>query len=255
MTQNHHQLAGKVAIVTGGAAGFGEAIVRLYAAQGARVVIADLATDKGMQFAAELGSEVAHFVRTDVSSRTDVEALVAETVKRFGAVDIVVNNAGTTHDNQPMLNVDEKTFDRVFAVNVKSIYHMAHAVVPLMRARKQGVILNVGSTAGIRPRPGLTWYNASKGAVNILSKSMAVELGPDNIRVNAICPVMGETGLLEKFMGVPDTPENRARFIATIPLDRLCKAADVAAAALYLASDAAEFISGVELPVDGARTV
>ncbi len=138
---------------------------------------------------------------------------------------------------------------------VKSIYHMAHAVVPLMRQRKKGVILNVGSTAGIRPRPGLTWYNGSKGAVNLLSKSMAVELGPDNIRVNAICPVMGETGLLSKFMGVPDTPENRARFIATIPLGRLCRASDVAGAALYLATDAAEFISGVEFPVDGARTV
>jgi 3-oxoacyl-[acyl-carrier protein] reductase len=128
-------------------------------------------------------------------------------------------------------------------------------VVPLMRQRKKGVILNVGSTAGIRPRPGLTWYNGSKGAVNLLSKSMAVELGPDNIRVNAICPVMGETGLLEKFMGVPDTPENRAKFVATIPLGRLCRASDVAAAALYLASDAAQFINGVELPVDGGRTV
>ena len=146
-------------------------------------------------------------------------------------------------------------FDRIYAVNVKSIFHMAHAVVPLMRKRKGGVILNVGSTAGIRPRPGLTWYNGSKGAVNVLSKSMAVELGPDGIRVNAICPVMGETGLLEKFMGVPDTPENRARFVATIPLGRLSKPSDIAAAALYLASDAAAFISGVEFPVDGGRTV
>jgi 3-oxoacyl-[acyl-carrier protein] reductase len=154
-----------------------------------------------------------------------------------------------------MLEIDEETFDRMYAVNVKSIYYMAHAVVPLMRQRKKGVILNVGSTAGIRPRPGLTWYNGSKGAVNLLSKSMAVELGPDNIRVNAICPVMGETGLLEKFMGVPDTPENRAKFVATIPLGRLCRASDVAAAALYLASDSAQFINGVELPVDGGRTV
>jgi 3-oxoacyl-[acyl-carrier protein] reductase len=132
---------------------------------------------------------------------------------------------------------------------------MAHAVVPLMRQRRSGVILNVGSTAGIRPRPGLTWYNGSKGAVNLLSKSMAVELGPDGIRVNAICPVMGETGLLEKFMGMPDTPENRRKFLATIPLGRLARASDVAAAALFLASDAADFISGVEFPVDGARTV
>lgn len=249
-----NQLEGKVAIVTGGAAGFGEGIVRLYVAEGARVVIADLDSARGQALAAELGDKV-HFFRCDVSSRQDIEGLVAACVSQFGAPDIVVNNAGTTHSNMPMLDVDESTFDLMFAVNVKSIFHMAHAVVPLMRQRKNGVILNVGSTAGIRPRPGLTWYNASKGAVNLLSKSMAVELGPDNIRVNAICPVMGETGLLTKFMGVPDTPENRARFIASIPLGRLCRASDVAGAALYLASDAAEFISGVEFPVDGARTV
>lgn len=248
------QLEQKIAIVTGGAAGFGEGIVRLYVAEGARVVIADIEDAKGHALAAELGGN-AHFVHCDVSSRNDVDRLVDACVKRFGTPDIVVNNAGTTHNNMPMLNVDERTFDRVYAVNVKSIFHMAHAVVPLMRKRKSGVILNVGSTAGIRPRPGLTWYNGSKGAVNLLSKSMAVELGPDGIRVNAICPVIGETGLLEKFMGVPDTPENRARFIATIPLGRMSRASDVAAAALYLASDAACFISGVELPVDGARTV
>jgi 3-oxoacyl-[acyl-carrier protein] reductase len=173
----------------------------------------------------------------------------------FGPPDIVVNNAGTTHRNQPMLDVDEATFDRVFAVNVKSIYHMAQAVVPIMRERKGGVIINVGSTAGIRPRPGLTWYNASKGAVNLMSKSMAAELGPDNIRVNAICPVMSATGMIELFLGAPDTPENRARITAGIPLGRMSTPDDVAAAALYLASDAARFITGIELPVDGGRTI
>ncbi len=249
-----NQLHGKVAIVTGGAAGFGEGIVRLFVGEGARVVIADLDAAKGEALATALGAG-AIFFRCDVSSRADIDALIGACVGTYGTPDIVVNNAGTTHDNQPMLNVDEKTFDRMFSVNVKSIYHMAHAVVPLMRQRKKGVILNVGSTAGIRPRPGLTWYNGSKGAVNLLSKSMAVELGPDGIRVNAICPVMGETGLLEKFMGMPDTPENRTRFLATIPLGRLCRPSDVANAALYLASDAAEFISGVEFPVDGGRTV
>ena len=249
-----HQLEGKIAIVTGGAAGFGEGIVRLFVAQGACVVIADLDADRGEKLATELG-EAARFVRTDVSSGADVNSLVQTCSREFGDPDIVINNAGTTHTNRPMLDVDEQTFDRIFAVNVKSIYHMAHAVVPRMRQRKKGVILNVGSTAGIRPRPGLTWYNGSKGAVNLLSKSMAAELGPDGIRVNAICPVMGETGLLDKFMGVPDSPENRQRFIASIPLGRLCRASDVAAAALYLASDAAEFISGVEFPVDGGRTV
>jgi len=249
------QLNNKIAIVTGGAAGFGEAIVRLYVKEGARVVIADLAQDKGQALAAELGADKVLFVACDVASGADVARLVQACVERFGTPDIVVNNAGTTHTNQPMLQVDEATYDRMFNVNVKSIFHMAHAVVPLMRQRGHGVILNVGSTAGIRPRPGLTWYNASKGAVNMLSKSMAVELGPDGIRVNAICPVIGETALLEKFMGVPDTPENRAKFIATIPLGRLSRPSDVASAALYLGSDAAEFISGVEFPVDGARTV
>ncbi len=248
-----NQLEGKVAIVTGGASGFGEAIVRAFVAEGARVVIADLETGKGNAIAGELGG-AACFMHCDVSLRPDIDALVRTCVGQFGAPDIVVNNAGTTHANMPLLDVDEPAFDKVFAVNVKSIYHMVQAVVPLMRKRKSGVILNVGSTAGIRPRPGLTWYNASKGAVNLLSKSLAIELGPDRIRVNAICPVIGETALLEKFMGVPDTPENRAKFVATIPLGRMCRPSDVAAAAVYLASDAAAFISGVEFPVDGART-
>jgi 3-oxoacyl-[acyl-carrier protein] reductase len=248
------QLEGKIAIVTGGAQGFGEGIVRLYVAEGARVVVGDLDTARGEALAAELGSPV-RFVHCDVSERKDVDGLVGACVAAFGVPDIVVNNAGTTHSNRPMLEVDEASFDLVYAVNVKSIFHMAHAVVPLMQQRRSGVILNVGSVAGIRPRPGLTWYNGSKGAVNVISKSMAVELGPDNIRVNSICPVIGETGLLEKFMGVPDTPENRKRFLATIPLGRFSRPSDVAGAALYLGSDAASFISGVEFPVDGARTV
>lgn len=247
------QLEGKVAIVTGGAGGFGEGIVRAYVAEGARVVIADLEHRKGEALARELGATTL-FARCDVSLRREVNAVVAACVERFGVPGIVVNNAGTTHTNMPLLDVDEATFDKVFAVNVKSIYYMTLAVVPLMREKKSGVILNIGSTAGIRPRPGLTWYNASKGAVNLLSKSLAVELGPDRIRVNAICPVIGETGLLEQFMGMPDTPENRAKFLATIPLGRMCRPSDVAAAAVYLGSDAAEFISGVEFPVDGART-
>lgn len=248
------QLGNKVAIVTGGAGGFGAGIVRAYVAEGAKVVIADLNLDMAQALASELGANVSA-VRCDVSDGQQVAAAVRHCVEKFGVPDIVVNNAGTTHRNQPMLDVDEKTFDRVFAVNVKSIYHMAHAVVPLMRQRKSGVILNVGSVAGIRPRPGLSWYNASKGAVNTLSKAMAVELAPDRIRVNAICPVMGATALLTDFMGVPDTPENRARFIATIPLGRMAEATDVAAAAVFLATDGAAFITGVEFPVDGGRTI
>lgn len=248
------QLEGKVALVTGAGSGFGEGIAKLYAREGAQVVIADINEAAAHRVAAEIGSS-ALALKGDVSRREDVQNMVDVGLKEFGAMDIVVNNAAITHKNQPMLDVDEDMFDRMFAVNVKSIYYMAHAVVPVMRKQGKGVILNIGSTAGIRPRPGLSWYNSSKGAVNVLSKSMAVELGPDNIRVNAICPVMGITGMFELFMGMPDTPENRAKFQSTIPLGRFCMPEDVAAAALFLASDAAEFITGVEFPVDGGRTV
>ena len=248
------QLKDKVAIVTGAAGGFGEGIARLFVAEGAKVLIADLDGDKAATVAALLGPN-ARAVRCDVSRRADIDAAVKACVDAFGVPDIVVNNAGTTHRNQSMLEVDEATFDRVFAVNVKSIYHMTQAVVPLMRERKSGSIINIGSTAGIRPRPGLAWYNASKGAVNLLSKSMAAELGPDNIRVNAICPVMGATGMIEQFLGTADTPEARARIVAGIPLGRMSTPEDVAQATLYLASDASNFITGVELPVDGGRTI
>jgi 3-oxoacyl-[acyl-carrier protein] reductase len=248
------RLKNRIAIVTGAASGFGAEIARQYANERARDALADINEPVAEAVARECGDE-AIAVRCDVSKRADIDALVKRTVDRFGGLDIVVNNAGWTHRNGPLLDVDEATFDKVYAINVKSIFHMTHAVVPLMRKQKHGVILNVGSTAGIRPRPGLTWYNSSKGAVNLMSKSLAVELGPDHIRVNAICPVMGETGLLEAFMGMPDTPENRKKFLATIPLGRLSKPIDIARAAVFLASDEAEFISGIEFPVDGARTV
>ena len=218
------------------------------------MLIADLDGEKAERVAAELGPR-ARAQRCDVTRGDDVRAAVQACVDAFGAPDIVVNNAGTTHRSQPMLDVDEATFDRVFAVNVKSIYHMTQAVLPLMRERRSGSIINIGSTAGIRPRPGLSWYNASKGAVNLLSKSMAAELGPDNIRVNAVCPVMGATGLIEQFLGTADTPEARAKISAGIPLGRLSTPEDVAQACLYLASDASAFITGVELPVDGGRTI
>ena len=248
------QLEGKIAIVTGAAGGFGEGIARLFVAEGARVLLVDIDLAKAQQLATELG-DCASAQRCDVSNGDDVRAAVQACVDVFGTPDIVVNNAGTTHRNQPMLDVDEATFDRVFNVNVKSIYYMTHAVLPLMRQRGSGNIINIGSTAGIRPRSGLTWYNASKGAVNLLSKSMAAELGPDNIRVNVVCPVMGATALIEQFLGVPDTPESRAKVIAGIPLGRMSTPQDVANATLYLASDASAFITGVELPVDGGRTI
>jgi 3-oxoacyl-[acyl-carrier protein] reductase len=248
------RLKNRMAIVTGAASGFGAEIARQYAIEGAKVALADINEAGARKVAAECGDD-AIAVKCDVSKRADIDALVKRTVDRFGGLDIVVNNAGWTHKNGPLLDVDEATFEKVYAINVKSIFHMTHAVVPLLRKQKRGVILNIGSTAGMRPRPGLTWYNSSKGAVNLMSKSLAVELGPDNIRVNVICPVMGETALLESFMGMPDTPENRKKFIATIQLGRLSKPIDIARAAVFLASDEAEFISGVEFPVDGARTV
>lgn len=248
------KLHNKVAIVTGAASGFGAGIARLYHAEGAKVAIADINIAGAQALADELGAN-AIAVKCDVTQRADIEHLVSLTEKTFGSVDIVVNNAGTTHKNQPMLEVDEATFDKMYAVNVKSIYYMTFAVLPIMRKQGGGVILNIGSVAGIRPRPGLTWYNSSKGAVNLLSKSMAVELGPEGIRVNVICPVLGATGLLEAFMGMPDTPENRKKFLGTIPLGRLSEADDIAKAALYLGSDDASFITGVEFPVDGGRVV
>ena len=248
------RLKNKVAIVTGAASGFGAEIARLFALEGAMVVVSDINLAGAKTVAAEIGS-AALAIEADVSLRPDIDHLVTSCIAEFGVPDIVVNNAGFTHRNQPLLGVDEALFDKVFAVNVKSIFHMVGAVVPHMRRRGSGVILNIGSTAGIRPRPGLTWYNGSKAAVNLLSKSLAVELGKDGIRVNVICPVMGETGMLSDFMGVTDTPENRATFISTIPLGRLSRPTDIARAALYLASDDAEFITGVEFPVDGGRTV
>jgi 3-oxoacyl-[acyl-carrier protein] reductase len=248
------QLKDKIAIITGAGGGFGEGIAAAYVKEGARVIVADINAAAAQRVASDLGSQASPFT-CDVTQKAQVQALVKHCVDTFGAPDIVVNNAGTTHKNRPMLEVDEATFDKVFAVNVKSIYHMTHAILPLMRQKGGGVILNIGSVAGIRPRPGLSWYNASKGAVNLLSKSMAVELGPEKIRVNAICPVMGVTGLFEDFMGLPDTPQNRAKFIATIPMGRFATPTDVAAASVFLASDAAEFFTGIEFPVDGGRTI
>jgi 3-oxoacyl-[acyl-carrier protein] reductase len=248
------RLEGKIAVVTGGGSGFGEATARRFAEEGARVVIVDLRGEAAARVADDIGKS-AFAVTADVGSAQDVGRVLTETQNHFGIPDVLVNNAGTTHKNQPLLETDEAMYDRVFRVNVKSVYLFVQSFVPAMRDAGGGVILNVGSTAGIRPRPGLTWYNASKGAVNLMSRSLAVELAPWKIRVNAICPVAGDTPLLEALMGVPDTDENRAKFIASIPLGRLCRPSDVASAALYLASEEATFITGVEFPVDGGRTI
>ncbi|QOF77505.1 SDR family oxidoreductase [Variovorax sp. 38R] len=244
----------KTAIVTGAGSGFGAAIARAYVAAGAKVVLADINLEAAQAVASALGDN-AMPVACDVTRFDQVQALVAQATARFGGPDIVVNNAGTTHRNQSMLDVDEATFDRVFSVNVKSIYHMARAVVPVMKANGGGVILNIGSVGAIRPRPGLTWYNSSKGAVRVMTKSMAVELAPDGIRVNLIAPVMAATGLLQDFMGVADTADNRARFVSTIPLGRMCDPEDVANVAVFLGSPQANFLTGVEMPVDGGRSI
>lgn len=248
------RLEGKTALVTGAASGFGRGIAEAYVREGARVAIVDLNEEGARRVADELGDN-AIALRCNVSRAEDVEAAVKATHDAFGRLDIVVNNAGWTNPNRPLMETDEATFRKIYDINVVSIFHMTKTCVPLWRAQGGGVMLNVGSTAGIRPRPGLTWYNSSKGAVNLMTKSLAVELAPDHIRVCGIAPVMGVTGLLEQFMGVPDTPENREKFIATIPLGRLSEPRDIANAALYLGSDEAEFITGVILEVDGGRTI
>lgn len=247
------RLAGKTAIVTGGGSGFGEGIATRFAAEGANVVVADIDEAAASRVASAIGKR-ARALRVDVSRADDTRRMVAAAVDGFGRLDILVNNAGISHVNGPMLGVDEATFDRVFAVNVKSIYLAAIEAVPVFRRQGGGAILNTASTAGLRPRPGLVWYNGSKGAAITLTKAMAVELAPEKIRVNCICPVAGDTPLLATFMGT-DTPEKRAQFKASIPMGRLSTPADIANAALYLCSDEAEFITGVAFEVDGGRCI
>lgn len=248
------RLKDKVAIVTGAASGFGRGIAELYAQEGANVMIADLNTAAAAAVAAGIGTAAVPFT-ADVSKKADVDAMVETTVRTFGKLDILVNNAGWTHKNQSLLTVTEEEFDRIYAVNVKSIYLTTLAAVPAMDKNGGGAIIITASTAGTRPRPGLTWYNGSKGAAITLTKSMAAELAPKNIRVNAINPVIGETGMIEQFMGMPDTPENRAKFVAGIPLGRFSRPMDIANAALFLAEPASAFITGVALEVDGGRCI
>ena len=247
------RLLGKIAIVTGAASGFGAGIARKFIAEGAQVMLADLNGAGVQTLAAELGDTAASY-QLDVADRTQVTALAAEVEAQFGALDIVVNNAGVTHLPTPMETVSEADFDRVFAVNCKSIYLASQIFIPAMKQRKSGVFLNVSSTAGISPRPNLNWYNASKGWVNTATETMAIELAPSGIRVNALNPVAGETPLLKSFMG-EDTPEIRAKFLSTIPLGRFSTPEDMANAALYLCSDESSMITGVCLRVDGGRCI
>lgn len=245
------RLADKTAIVTGAASGFGEGIARRFAAEGALVVVADINAEAAEAVASEIGG-VAQLV--DVSSGDSVAALAATAHDRLGRVDILVNNAGVTHLPAPMEEVSEADFDRVLAVNAKSVYLTARHLVPVMKEAGKGAILNVASTAGVSPRPNLNWYNASKGWMITATKAMAVELAPHGIRVNAINPVAGETPLLKSFMG-EDTPEIRAKFISTIPLGRFSTPEDMANAALYLCSDEASMVTGVAMEVDGGRCI
>jgi 3-oxoacyl-[acyl-carrier protein] reductase len=247
------RLKGKTALVTGAAQGFGFGIAETFVREGARVAVLDINGDKAKEAAKAIGRK-AFAVTCDVGKAKSVDKAVEKILAKVGRLDIVVNNAGTTHRNKPMTEVTEEEFDRIFAVNVKSIYLMARATVPHFRQHGGGVILNIGSTAGVRPRPGLTWYNGSKGAANLISQSMAVELAPDKIRVNAIAPVAGETPLLATFMG-EDTPERRAQFTASIPWGRFSTPQDIANAALFLCSDEADMVTGSVLAVDGGRCV
>jgi len=247
------RLAGKIAIVTGAASGFGEGIARKFVTEGARVVVADRDGDGARAVAEQLGRH-AESVRADVTKAADVEAMVRTAIDRFGGLDVLVNNAGMGHLPQPLEALDEADFDRILAVNVKAIYLAAREVVPRFKAQKRGVILNIASTAGVSPRPRLTWYNASKGWVITATRSMAVELAPFGIRVCALNPVAGETPMLKTFMG-EDTPEVRAKFLATIPIGRFSTPEDLGNAACFLCSDEASMITGVAMEVDGGRCI
>ena len=247
------RLAGKIAIVTGAASGFGEGIARKFVAEGARVVVADRDGEGARRVADALGSP-AESVRADVTQAADVEAMVRTAIERFDGLDVLVNNAGMGHVPQPLESLDEADFDRILAVNVKAIYLAAKEVVPRFKAQKRGVILNIASTAGVSPRPRLTWYNASKGWVITATRSMAVELAPFGIRVCALNPVAGETPMLKTFMG-EDTPEVRAKFLATIPIGRFSTPEDLGNAACFLCSDEASMITGVAMEVDGGRCI
>jgi 3-oxoacyl-[acyl-carrier protein] reductase len=251
------RLSGKVAIVTGGGSGFGEGIAKRFAAEGASVVIGDLNLAAAEKVAGEINKagQKALPVAADVSQNVQMKDLVHAAVEAFGGLNIMVNNAGMPQRNASLLNTDEATFDKIFAVNVKSIYLSAQHAIPEMRKRGGGAFINIASTAGVRPRPGLVWYNGSKGAVITLTRAMAVELAPEQIRVNALNPVAGLTPMLKEFMGGEETEEMKAKFVSTIPIGRFSTPADIANAALYLASDEANFITGVCMEVDGGRCI
>ena len=247
------RLQDKCTIITGAASGFGAGMARKFIAEGARVMLADIDGDAAERLSAELGA-AAVACQVDVSQVDDMRRLSESAMQSLGRIDILINNAGVTHLPQAMEDISEEDFDRVMAVNTKSVYLSARYIIPIMKAQGQGVVLNVASTAGVSPRPRLSWYNASKGWMITATRSMAVELAPEGIRVNALNPVAGETPLLKSFMG-EDTPEIRARFLSTIPLGRFSTPEDMGNAACYLCSDEASMVTGVCLEVDGGRCI
>ncbi|GAA6180214.1 glucose 1-dehydrogenase [Shimia sp. NS0008-38b] len=246
------RLENKTAIVTGGAQGFGAGIVDKFLSEGAHVMVADINADSAIAKASEHPNSIASTV--NVADAASVQAMIQSAITAWGRIDIVVNNAGITHLPAPLETISETDFDRVFAVNCKSIFLIAQSLIPHMKSHGQGAILNISSTAGLSPRPNLNWYNASKGWVNTATKTMAVELAPFGIRVNALNPVAGETPLLKSFMG-EDTPQMRARFLATIPLGRFSQPEDMGNAAAFLCSDEASMITGTLMEVDGGRCI
>lgn len=250
------RLENKVAVITGSGSGFGEGIAKIFAREGAAVIVTDVDQPGGERVAGEIAAAggKARFFRADVTDGREMHELMAFATDTFGRLDILVNNAGVSHSRKPMLDVSEEEFDRVYRVNVKGLFHTANAAVPIMRAQGSGVIINIASTGAVAPRPGLTWYNSTKGAVITLTKSMAIELAPDGIRVNALNPVAGDTPLLATFLG-EDTPENREAFRATVPLGRLSTPDDIGEAAAWLASDAASLVTGIAMEIDGGRCI
>ena len=253
------RLRDKVALVTGAGSGFGEGIARKFVAEGAKVLVVDLRGEAAERVAASLGDS-ARAWQADVSQAADTQQMFDAAERSWGPLDILVNNAGVGHKPQALEGLDEREFERLYGVNMKSIYLAMREAVPRFKARTpdgrgvRGVVLNMASTAGVSPRPRLAWYNASKGWVITATRACAVELAPQGIRVNALNPVAGDTPLLATFMG-EDTPEMRAKFLSTIPLGRFSTPEDLGNAACFLCSDEASMITGVAMEVDGGRCI